>query len=174
MMMPAKPIWCPNVILLDKNDPSTFSTEQVIEAIHLLPPDIPFLFLAIGDFKDSSLDSQIIIQQHGYSIYKENIFKRGNLTSLILETGLHHVYYIHTEPDLIKLAFIHFMDIIGSDYPIICLAPHLSGKLEPAIIIEPSEKVEPRTKKSKAMITLNEVKNISIKFNNQQLWVSIK
>ncbi len=175
-MMPDKLIWCPNVILLDARDTSVYSSDQLIDLMQQLPSDIPFLFLTIGDFKDMYIDSQIIIQQHGYSIYKETINKRETFTSKLLDIGIQHIYYVHTEPELIKLAFIHFMDIIGSDYPVLCLAPHLNGKLNPALIVEAvsednqSEGTENSTKQ-KPFINL---KNLDISFTNKRLEIKPK
>lgn len=134
-MFPEKIIWCPNVILLNEQTESPFAHDSLVQIVNALLKDIPFVFVAIGDFSETLKASQIVIEQNGYSIYKEDNSNLLKLTSKIMGTGIQHTYYIQAQPETIKPAFVHFLDILGNDFPIICFAPGLSNKLQPALKI---------------------------------------
>ena len=63
-----------------------------------------------------------MVKYDDYSIYKEIRKKGKGITSEFLAAGSNYVYYIKTDLDSYRAAFIHIFDILSGDYPIICVS----------------------------------------------------
>ncbi|MFA6404159.1 MAG: hypothetical protein WCX31_21425 [Salinivirgaceae bacterium] len=136
-MMPMRTIWCPNVILLDPFNLPKFPVNEIGEILKKFSKDTNLLYVKIGDLTNEIVNAQIILKQEEYLIYKKNNKAGNTLFEKELDFHLPYLYYIHTQPDNIRLAFIHFIDILGFDYPVIVEAPSLAKHLAPAAIFIP-------------------------------------
>jgi len=152
-MMPVRKFWCPNVMLLDPNNLAAFPTEELVTIIRSLPKELNFLFVVIDASEKAILDSQIVIEQPEYSIYRENKPNRGTISSAVFEAGIPYVYYIFAEEEYTKMAFIHFIDILGFDYPIVCLASKIAHFLQPAVFVIPDLQTAPESIKTQEIVS---------------------
>jgi len=136
-MMPNRTIWCPNVILLDPGNLTKFPVNEIGVILKKFIKDTNLLYVKIGDLSEEIVNAQIILQQEEYFIYKKSTKTMNTLFEQELDFHLPYLYYIHTESHNTRLAFIHFIDILGFDYPVIVEAPNLAKHLAPAAIILP-------------------------------------
>lgn len=136
-MFEDRPFWCPNVVLLEQNQDAMFSSSQIEFLISRFRNLETLMFVQIGSRKQLPVNSKIIIDTGDYAIYR--VAELNQYFSESFKPGIKqfYAYYIASESEMQKMAFIHFVDILGFDYPIICQSDNLMQYLSPAIVILP-------------------------------------
>ncbi len=162
-MLFQKPIWAPNVILVDL---PINQLEKVIPGIlkHLELTNMLIGVNAVSDSDEFDL-GKMIIHQEDYEIYRERLLKDENISSHLLKAGVKVAYYIEANKDSYRAAFAHMYDLIGDEYPIICISNSLSNDIESAItIIDSSKKENYQTNSKTLFISLSELFNRKVRY----------
>jgi len=136
-MLKPRPLYCPNVVLLVSGKESIFPIEEAKSIIEKLSNDTKLIVVYITHAIEDLNDLQIVIKSIDYSIFQEKRSNNARITSEFLNSGAKHVYYIKTDINMYRNAFVHFYDILSSDYPIICISNFLATQLQAAAIIIP-------------------------------------
>ncbi len=136
-MLNLRPLYCPDVIVFDSCDQKVFPINDIKPIIDLLSQKSKVISVYINHKFDLIDESQIVVKTPEYSIYKETKPGFGDITSALLRAGSSYVYYIKTEVDSYRAAFVHFYDILSGDYPILCLSLNLAFQLQAAAIVLP-------------------------------------
>lgn len=128
-----RPIWAPNVILVDfPNDQLEMVLPKIISHINL--PNQVVGINAISD--DLELESRkITIHQEDYEIYRELESETINPSTIMLNNKAKIVYYVDANTDSYKAAFSHIYDLIEDEYPILCLCNILPQYVHSALTI---------------------------------------
>ncbi|MDA3893009.1 MAG: hypothetical protein PF517_15210 [Salinivirgaceae bacterium] len=136
-MLKPRPIYCPNVILLHSENNEIFSVLEAKAIIEKVTKGIKVITVYIHhEFNDLD-ESQIVVKNYDYSIYKETRKKSGNVTSEFLNAGSDYVYYVKADMENYRAAFVHLFDILSNNYLIICIASSLGAQLKAgAIVVE--------------------------------------
>lgn len=173
-MIKPRPIYCPNVILLHADDNHIFPLDEAKQIIKKIAKGQKLITVFIHNEINDSLESQIVVKNYDYSIYKETRKKSGNVASELLKSGSDFVYYIKAEEENYRAAFIHIYDILSKDYPIVCIAGNLADQLKAgAIVIENSsqsysELLELVYYPEKLFYT-NSLQNVKLSFINNKI-----
>lgn len=128
-----RPIYAPNVILVD------LPIDQLEEAIpkimrHIALDDQVIGVNALSD--DYSLSSRkIIIHNEDYEVYRELPSDSNNPSRYLLDSRAKVAYFIDASSETFKAAFSHVYDLIGDEYPIVCISNELSDHLNSSITI---------------------------------------
>ena len=138
-MIQSRPIWCPNIILLDSCDQLSFPIDEAKSIIKKLTKDTKLITVYINHEFSNLDESQIVVRSSDYAIYKETNKLNKNVTSEFLKAGSNYVYYIKTDIDSYRAAFIHVFDLLFLDYHIICVSNNLASHLQSAAVILPNK-----------------------------------
>ncbi len=138
-MIKPRPLYCPNIILLDSGTDLTFPVPEVKAIIDKLHDNQKVIVVYINHLLDKTDNLQIIVKSNGYAIYQEKNKEGSNYTSQLLAAGPRFVYYIQTEQNRYRNGFVHFYDILAAEYPIICISNNLANQVQSAAIILPSQ-----------------------------------
>lgn len=136
-MLKPRPIFCPNVILLHANGSGEFDINEAKAIIEKVSGQQKLITVYIQNAIIDLNEKQVVIENYDYAIYKETRESSGNIASEYLKSGSDFVYYIKADIENFRTAFIHFYDILSSDYPIVCISGAIAKHLKAgAIIVE--------------------------------------
>lgn len=132
-MMFQKPIWAPNVILV--NLPEEKLEDSLLAILKHIGLEGKMIGInAVND--DEDLDfRKMIIHQEDYEIYRERYSNSKTVSAYLLKAGVKIAYCIEANEDSYRAAFAHMYDLIGNDYPIVCVSSSLGQHIESAITI---------------------------------------
>jgi len=139
-MLKPRPIWCPNVLLLDSGNAQFFPIDEAKEIVKKLTKDTKLITVYISHNFPEIDESQIVVKSFDYAIYREKRCEGNSLATQILNAGSSYVYYIQTFEDSYRAAFIHIFDILGMELPIICISNSLANQLQCAAIVFPNNR----------------------------------
>jgi hypothetical protein len=142
--MSQRSIWCPNVVLLDPMESTGFMDEERLAVFNMAVSDKPLLYVKIGSEPEAILGARKILEQESYSFYKHHKKDVNPIFPIELEDGCPHFYYIFTQPEFVRLAFVHFIDILGTDYRIVCEASGLTRFTTPWALVLPNIVTAPK------------------------------
>jgi len=165
-----RPVYAPNVILVDLPE------QQLQKAIPQLMKHIAMNNQIIGVnalSDDYSLASRkIIIHNEEYEVYRELPSDTDNPSRYLLDSGAKVAYYIDASSDTFKAAFVHVYDLIGDEYPIICVSNELTNHLNSSFTIVDSISASTNPDKIDARcMKLNEFLNLNIKYKDNKFIV---
>ncbi|MBI9066609.1 MAG: hypothetical protein JEZ09_04910 [Salinivirgaceae bacterium] len=164
-MMYNKPIWSPNVILMNVTDNIEEVTLETIALIKKLDPSILLIGLYINHKYKEIKESQIILSNPDYSIYKEVLKNEQTIPSRLLSAGARHVYYIVPKTANYRQAFVNLIDILGYNFPIICIAAGLANDIDSPAIVDFENSIK---EKIVNRITISELKKKEITFEGRK------
>lgn len=178
-MIQPRPIWCPNIILLDSGDQLAFPVGEAKKIIKKIAKDTKLITVYINhEFSDLD-ESQIVVKSLDYAIYKETSKTNKNATSEFLRAGSNYVYYIKTDIDSYRAAFIHVFDLLLLDYPIICISNNLSNQLQSAAVIVPNKcddkyknNLEQNIQPSTPLYLTREILSRKVKFSKSKIEIN--
>lgn len=139
-MIKPRPIYCPNVILLHSENNNVFPIKEAESIVKKVTLNREVITIYIHHEIDDLKQTQIIVENYDYSIFKETRENSGNIASNYLKSGSDYVYYIKADEENYRAAFIHIYDILSSDYPIICIANYLVGQVKAGAIVLENKK----------------------------------
>lgn len=128
-----RPIWAPNVIMVDlPDDGLNDAIPRLMEHI-----DLPNQIIGVNAISDELeiKERKIIIHHEDYEIYRELPSSNPNPSVSMLKGKAKIVYYVDADKESIKAAFSHMYDLIEDDYPILCLSNDLPKQMQSAITI---------------------------------------
>ncbi len=132
-----KPLYTPNIILVESPVSGDKRLDIVFEIIDHLNLGKQLVVLCASDNIFQKNKNQIIIEQYDYTIYRERDTTAKTLASQILKKNPGIVYCISADSDGFKAAISNVCDLIGTNYPILCVSQNLSSSINPACIIVP-------------------------------------
>ncbi len=163
-MFTVRPVWCPNVMLLNPTAEAGFADSEVAKILQCFQSKDPLVFVRIDSMLQPSENARIIIEYDDYTIYRIN--KSTHKATKENPATNSHIfsYFVHAKPEALKAAVVHFIDILGFDYPIVCFAQGLLEFLSPALIIfkelDPIQKVQLVQQENLSKTLLLELNNI--------------
>lgn len=169
-----KPIWAPNMILVDAPKAGVNGLDIALDVLKAIPNRKN----VIGIFASNRIvdieREKIIIEQYDYSIYRESDKEKPWLRSKFLKGGAKIVYYIVSPEKEYRAAIVNVYDLINTEYPVICVSEFLSHEIMPAAMIVPS--VEDKEKAiaesvpaaiDGKIITITDFERLKVFFENQ-------
>ncbi len=135
-----KAIYAPNYILIDAPftgiDNVYATAEKVMEKLNL---GRQLLVICAADRLFEPDPVRLTIEQEGYKIYREMNLNSLSLSGRLWQLQPKIVYNIQSTPDDYKAAISNIFDLIGTEYPVLCISDQLSTKLNPALIVVPEQ-----------------------------------
>lgn len=166
-----RPIWAPNVILVD------LSSSELAEGLDKLVRHIGLKNQLVGiNALSDELEiasRKIIIHQEDYEIFRELPSESINPSTIMLQEEVKIAYYVDASEESYKAAFSHIYDLIGDEYPILCLCNDLTKKLEASVILcsNPDAYSHLNLKNTK-FLTLSQFLNSSVKYLDKAFVIS--
>lgn len=130
-----KPIWSPNVILVDLANLSGDLYANAERLIDKLKDNEQIISVIIDHNYSSVIKSQIVLANNDYSIYKEDDKTGNSFSSKLIQFGIKHSYYVVPNEMSYRAAYVNILDILGYDYPIICFSSNLSNDIDASAIV---------------------------------------
>lgn len=130
-----KPIWSPNVMVFNFEEDFSDVLSQSVILINKLAKSIPIIAVYIDRNYSDIIESQIILSNPDYAIYKEVNRHNNTTTSKLLDAGAKYTYYVVPSAVDYKAAYVNLIDILGSDYPIVCIAKNIDAYVDSAALI---------------------------------------
>lgn len=163
-----RPIYVPNVILIDLPENLLKNALQKIMDHLLLPGQIVGVNAMADDYYLSS--RKIIIHQEDYEIYREYYSSTVTPSKYLLDAGTKVTYFIDASAETFKAAFVHMYDLIGDEYPIVCISDQLTNHLNSSITIVQDKKAMPEVSKriKSTFMELDDFLNVKIEYKNNQ------
>lgn len=134
-MLKSRPIYCPNVILLDADSHPEFNKSEAVEIINKISKKSKLITVYIDHDIKGIEENQIVVKNYDYCIYKEIRVESDCIASKYLAAGSSYVYYINTDVENYRAAFSHIFDILSEDYPFICISKYLAKQLQSAATV---------------------------------------
>jgi hypothetical protein len=136
-MLQKRMVWCPNVLLLEMGTQGSFPQAEIETIVHSFRTINQLLFVEMGDQLAANYVTQIVIDTPNYAIYRVVDFMKLFSNQFKPKDKNFYYYVIDVRPEHLKSAFVHFLDILGFDYPIICMVRALSEFIQPAMVVYP-------------------------------------
>jgi hypothetical protein len=134
-MFKHRPLFCPNVILLDSGKELLFPIEEAKRIVKKLVNKTKLVTVYIHHDLEDSEESQIIVRNTDYIIYRETENNKNRFTSQLFDLGGEYVYYIKTHINSYRRAFVHFYDLQSTDDTIVCISNFLANQLQASTVV---------------------------------------
>lgn len=166
-----RPIWAPNVIMVDLPDDKL--KKKLPEIMRHIGLDNQLVGInAMSD--ELELESRkITIHQEDYEIYRELLSDSHNPSTILLKSKAKIVYYVDADVESCKAAFAHMYDLIEDDYPIICLSHILPNHVNSAVVIcDNVSKYTDKKSDTVAIISIDEFTSYNIYYNEKKFKIA--
>jgi hypothetical protein len=133
-----KPIWAPNMILVDAPTSGLAKLDIALDVLGSLTMKDQVIGIFASDRIKNIEKEKIIIEQYDYSIYKKSNKNKSWLRSKFLNGRAKIVYYVISPEKEYRAAIVNVYDLISTEYPVICISEFLNKEINPAAMVVPT------------------------------------
>jgi len=128
----------PNMLMIGGNSRHAGKTTlacRIISKLSVLDEVIAFKVTSIRPGESEMHGNHGTEDFSGFSVIEETDTHSEKDTSLMLQAGAKHVFYVRADEDSVEQAIAEFLDRYNSGQPIICESRHLSKFVKPGLFL---------------------------------------